>query len=385
MQNENDLYESPEEGEYHFSDEGGYDSASEEEGAKAPSITTTSSGAGAGFMAKYKRLIIAGGVFAGVLLVAFLIVSPPPTSAPNTDITATNLPPPSAPKPEMAKAPTPPAPAQEAVKPEPAKMETAAATREAAPSIAPAPVAASPAQPAPAAAPLPSPGTLTMAMETTPAPLNPTTIPEPTPGYTAQSMPPAPPMISAPVAPPLTPQQEARLSPESKMIVERLVSLEEENAKLINQLHNDYASKLASFEAQDQGVQDQIKTLNSRISSMESEMTQLLQTINKQQQENNGSSVVTSPSPPEGSPSFNLPPTSSITPATNRSGGYAVQAIIPGRAWLRASNGETVTVAEGDVLKRLGRVTKIDPYDGTIQIDTGHKVIVLTYGTGEAV
>ena len=60
-----------------------------------------------------------------------------------------------------------------------------------------------------------------------------------------------------------------------------------------------------------------------------------------------------------------------------------MQAIIPGRAWLRTENGETITVAEGDMLKSLGRVTKIDPYDGTILIDTGVKVLTLTYGNGE--
>lgn len=60
---------------------------------------------------------------------------------------------------------------------------------------------------------------------------------------------------------------------------------------------------------------------------------------------------------------------------------YTVQAIIPGRAWLKSETGETVTVAEGDVLKNYGRVTKIDPYDGVVDIDTGNKMITLSYGT----
>ena len=59
---------------------------------------------------------------------------------------------------------------------------------------------------------------------------------------------------------------------------------------------------------------------------------------------------------------------------------YTVQAIIPGRAWLRSDAGDTVTVTEGDVIKDVGRITKIDPYDGIVQVNTGTKVVSLTYG-----
>jgi intracellular multiplication protein IcmG len=59
---------------------------------------------------------------------------------------------------------------------------------------------------------------------------------------------------------------------------------------------------------------------------------------------------------------------------------FSVQAIIPGRAWLKSDSGDTVTVAEGDMLKSYGRVTKIDPYDGIVDIDTGTKIVSLSYG-----
>jgi hypothetical protein len=59
---------------------------------------------------------------------------------------------------------------------------------------------------------------------------------------------------------------------------------------------------------------------------------------------------------------------------------YTVQAIIPGRAWLKSDSGETVTVAEGDTLRGYGRVVKIDPYDGVVAIDIGGKIISLSYG-----
>ena len=61
---------------------------------------------------------------------------------------------------------------------------------------------------------------------------------------------------------------------------------------------------------------------------------------------------------------------------------FSVQAIIPGRAWLRSDNGEALTVAEGDTIKGFGRVTKIDPYDGIVEVNTGNKVVSLSYGNG---
>jgi hypothetical protein len=39
-----------------------------------------------------------------------------------------------------------------------------------------------------------------------------------------------------------------------------------------------------------------------------------------------------------------------------------------------------VTVAEGDILKNYGKIIKIDPYDGVVQIDAGGKIVTLSYG-----
>jgi hypothetical protein len=86
------------------------------------------------------------------------------------------------------------------------------------------------------------------------------------------------------------------------------------------------------------------------------------------------------PPPPSAieTPPPGIPPAKPVEARTT----YIVQAIIPGRAWLKSESGDTVTVAEGDLLKDYGRVTKIDPYDGVVDIDTGTKILVLSYGTG---
>jgi len=50
---------------------------------------------------------------------------------------------------------------------------------------------------------------------------------------------------------------------------------------------------------------------------------------------------------------------------------YAIKAVIPGRAWLIASNGTTLTVREGTMIPRVGMVTLIDPRQGRVLTSSG--------------
>lgn len=145
----------------------------------------------------------------------------------------------------------------------------------------------------------------------------------------------------------------------------KITALEADSARLMNQLQSDYMQKLNDFSTQNRTLQEQVQTLNSRMATMEAQMNQLVQALTHQTQ----SMEAPAPLPPE-QPSF------------EQRVSYNVQAIIPGRAWLRSDNGDTLTVAEGDMIKSLGRVTRIDPYDGVVEINTGKKVVSLSYGTG---
>jgi len=49
----------------------------------------------------------------------------------------------------------------------------------------------------------------------------------------------------------------------------------------------------------------------------------------------------------------------------------SVYAIIPGRAWLRSSNGKTITVTEGDAVGEYGKVLKIDAGNGVVITSSG--------------
>lgn len=53
---------------------------------------------------------------------------------------------------------------------------------------------------------------------------------------------------------------------------------------------------------------------------------------------------------------------------------YYVQAVIPGRAWLIATNGTTLTVREGSVIRGYGLVKLIDPTLGRVMTSSGQVI-----------
>lgn len=53
---------------------------------------------------------------------------------------------------------------------------------------------------------------------------------------------------------------------------------------------------------------------------------------------------------------------------------YFVQAVIPGRAWLHAADGTTITVAVGDEIPGYGKVASIDAYSGAVMTNSGRQI-----------
>ena len=143
----------------------------------------------------------------------------------------------------------------------------------------------------------------------------------------------------------------------------RALSLQTE--QLINQFSANYNQKINDALADNKKMQDEMQVLTTRVSTLEAQLGQLIQVLTAQMQ--NTKKAAPAPTP---------------APERQISTRYSVQAIIPGRAWLRSDNGESLTVTEGDAIKDLGRVTKIDPYDGIVEINTGSKTISLSYGSG---
>ncbi len=378
---DDEKYEAPDESEYHFSDEESYEAEPEHhETVSEKSKTSPMSGLKDRLLGAQsspsKRMAISLVVFIGLVFVVYKIVAPTSTTSveiePATVAAATSqsMTPsqPATPAPAQPASPTvaaqPPAPAPQA---QPAP--TVAVNPEPQQPVAQTPVAPTPdamAQTQPAAQPVAPANPAVAAQNALPG--APDIIPVETPAPTTA-------MNGNPngnlAAIPDVQQAQSMTAADVKM-----AEMQANSVKLMSQMQADYAQKIAEFQGQNKILQDQVSSLNSKISVLESQMAQLVQALTRQAQQQ---APTLAPKPIPNEPEGSDPQASNDQPQHIA---YNVQAIIPGRAWLRSDNGDTLTVAEGDTVKSLGRVTKIDPYDGVVEINTGHKVIALSYGTG---
>lgn len=411
---DDEKYEGADESEYHFSDDdGSFDTLEPEVTETAPEEPAVHAEEKKplgfkGFNAQTKRMAISAAVFVGLVFIVYKMVAPstqtlptritPPVTAASTEkpmqqmsqsqpVTAENnqqppaaTPPVSVPVQPTVAQNTPPAMVPTSM--QPAAPQSQPVLQSA---IAPNTNAMVPGQ-------MPSaqnqPVTQPMAM--------PTSQPQPTAPGVAMNMngqpttpqqvqqtqeanaglPGMPAVIEVQSTPPPTnyaagqmPQSVMPLSPTDQ----KMADIQASNEKLINELQSDYSQKINEFETQNKNLTDQVQTLNTKISSLESQLTQLVQALSQK-------ALSQQQAAPQQQPKQNVESEAKeVQPAEHLA--YNVQAIIPGRAWLRGDNGDTVTVAEGDSVKNLGRVTKIDPYDGIVEINTGRKVVSLSYGT----
>ena len=419
--NDDEKYENPDESEYHFSDDDvtfESDTEHHDDKVQPDAVPTMSSSDGS----RSKRMLIGGVAFVALVLVIYKFVAPTSTVI-STDIAAQPTVAQQA-APLQANVPSATAPAQQVAAAAPAAAPVAAPTPppvEAIPSAAP---TSAPVQAQAAPAPLPEAGTAAPQVASTSA--APAALPAPgsaAPMNMAATQPapmPAPaggsPMASlpAPIPPaPLGNQQPEASQPNASMAANnsnvipmqsidqaqsqadqtissivapppmaggsdaKVAALEAQSVQLMGQLQASYSQKLNDFSEQNKTLQDQVQTLNARVSGLETDLNKMMQMMS---QHNAPSAPAPAAAPSSsGNTSDMMSPQSSAQSSEFKSN-YSVQAIIPGRAWLRSLNGETVTVAEGDIVHDLGRVTKVDPYDGVVEINTGNRVISLSYG-----
>ncbi len=320
--------EGQEEGEYHFSDDqANYDMEAEAGKDSATVVTATPKESITAQLTQRRRLVIGLVIFIVLLGIVYKLITPSSTSPTELQPSVT-----AAPQKMPAKKPVPP----------------------------PAPVAQAPTVQAPAAQQT-TVTTTTVAQPT--APVNPTPT---TP--TVSSQPAAPAAVAqAPVVTSTTtssPAEEGAV--QNRNVLDRVATLERQNADMMNLVQTQYAQKITDTELQNTQLRTEVQELNTRISNMEVAFRQLTKILKDM-----SSGAATAAPTRSGSTGSR---------AAQPRNTYTVQAIIPGRAWLKSDSGDTVTVAEGDVLKGYGRIAKIDPYDGVVDIDTGNKIISLSYG-----
>lgn len=359
LNDRDDKYEGQEESEYHFSDdEVSYEVEPDKPtAASKPKLNFLSRLSGA------RRMLISLVIFLILVFVVYKMVAPETSAPPSTDITA-----PHAVAKKGAMSNVSPLETHEKV------VSTTSTTTNVLPvkhvSPSPSPAVAIPTAPS-AVATVPENTIVRTTRENPQAVV--VTHQEPT--KTTVSVQQISPTVNQPTegqvpstAPSVSPGVTALPQVSNPQANAEIANIAKENEKLINQLQIDYTQKLNAFTVQTKTLQDQLHTLNVRIASMENQMNQLIQALTTHGATTKTETVVESePLAP--------PPIAKIN--------YTVQAIIPGRAWLKSGNGETVTVAEGDMIRGVGRVTKIDPYDGLVEINTGNKVISISYGSGE--
>jgi hypothetical protein len=369
---DDNKYDGQEDGEYHFSDDQGSYDLEPEIAPVAPKAPTASAAPAAAIdlrakFNQYRKPIIGVGIF---ILLIFLIykISAPTASVPSTDFAQNSGTIPSQ-KPVMKQMPkvikvAQQTPADFQPLPQAPSMSGGSPAGAPAPTTIPTPTSSEMANagangmPESAAPPPPAPETASNV-----APTIPTSFPTANTTTVAESY-----------------YNPAQPQPASG---DKLTALTQENAKLTAE----YTQKLAEAEAQNTALQNKVQDLTQRLTSMESTLANLGHVIEnlkpgrgseraeRGERGNPGQMAagIEQPTPP---PVTAAP----ISAAGEPKSTYNVQAIIPGRAWLKSDNGETVTVAEGDILKNYGRVMKIDPYDGIVQIDTGTHIMNLAYG-----
>lgn len=120
-----------------------------------------------------------------------------------------------------------------------------------------------------------------------------------------------------------------------------------------------------------EAVSNQLNTMNGNVTSLAAQVGQLNQLISELQSKIEQQSVEVNQLIEKSKPKpVRHHVQKNRTPAKK----YFIQAIIPGRAWLVASNGSTLTVREGSVIPGLGTVRIIDPNQGRVTLSSGQVI-----------
>lgn len=164
-------------------------------------------------------------------------------------------------------------------------------------------------------------------------------------------------------APPLTPAQST--APASEKLTEDNMQIKQ---------------KLSDLEASQQNVRNEVSTVSNQLSGINTNVSQLTEKIanlnqiiaslsSKLEEQSHEIVVLTERSKPRPK-KMRHRPRGRISPGPS----YFIQAVIPGRAWLIATNGSTITVREGSAIPGYGIVQLIDPNQGRVLTSSGQVI-----------
>lgn len=143
--------------------------------------------------------------------------------------------------------------------------------------------------------------------------------------------------------------------------------------------NHDLQSKISTIEINQENLHSEISTVNGQISDINSNLETLTGKITEL------NSAITTLSEKLEAQSREIerlsvkavvasPVRHAVRPPVRPYLKYYVQAIIPGRAWLVATNGRTLTVREGSALAGYGTVKLIDPNQGRVITSSGQVI-----------
>lgn len=167
-----------------------------------------------------------------------------------------------------------------------------------------------------------------------------------------------------------TPEVETPIVP-VQTPVSQSSSVDTDNNQQLNQ-------KLADLDANQQTIRADVSNATSQLNGMNSSLTslntkldsmgQMMMTLSAkiEQQNSQIAMLIAARTPPKPRPVVKRV----VVPTT----AYYIQAVIPGRAWLIASNGSTLTVREGTNISGYGIVKLIDPAQGRVLTSSGRVI-----------
>jgi len=156
----------------------------------------------------------------------------------------------------------------------------------------------------------------------------------------------------------ITPAAAPVTTPETPEIAQKLSTMDLNQQTIRSDVTN-VSNQLGS-------INSNVNALNSKIASLSQMVTNLSLTV--QQQSNQISSLL------EVRAERHRPTHRVVHSATAPRPVYHIQAIIPGRAWLIARNGSTLTVREGTNISGYGVVRLIDPIQGRVILSSGRVI-----------
>ncbi|MGB4898923.1 MAG: type IVB secretion system protein IcmG/DotF [Ignavibacteria bacterium] len=167
-----------------------------------------------------------------------------------------------------------------------------------------------------------------------------------------------------------TPEVETPIVP-VQTPVSQSSSVDTDNNQQLNQKLADLDANQQTIRADVSNATGQLNGMNSSLTSLNTKldsMSQMMMALSAkiEQQNSQIAMLIAARTPPKPRPIVKRV----VVPAT----AYYIQAVIPGRAWLIASNGSTLTVREGTNVSGYGIVKLIDPAQGRVVTSSGRVI-----------